>query len=221
MGINVANIFPKWTNKIPTAVAIGLPVVLIAVCAFIWYFFSPKFLEVGYSPKQPVPFSHKLHAGDLGMDCRYCHNTIERSSFAAVPPTQACMGCHQDLVLPQSPKLAPVRESWVTDKPIPWVNVHMLPDFVKFDHSAHLASGVGCTSCHGRVDQMKVVMQAKPMSMGWCLECHRNPTPSLRPLDQITNMSYVLDPSKYDPKNAPHRARKEVTPPLHCSGCHM
>ena len=210
--------FPKWMNHIPTAVALGTPVLLIGLVGFIWYFFSPKWTDVGYQPTQPVAFSHKLHAGNLGMDCRYCHSTIERAAHAAVPPTETCMGCHSQ-VRKDSPKLSVVRQSWNTGKPIPWVNVHMLPEYAKFDHSAHLNAGVGCTSCHNRIDQMEVVHQAEPLSMGWCLECHRNPTPNLRPKSEVTNMSYDPKAAGYDPATDPHR-NLGVNPPQHCSGCH-
>lgn len=211
-------IFPKWTNRIPLAIALVVPLLLIGTVSVVWYYFSPQYTDVGYTPKQPVPFSHKLHAGEMGMDCRYCHSSIERSAFAAIPPTQTCMGCHK-LVLPNSPKLAPVRESHASGKPVEWVNVHMLPEYVKFDHSAHLSAGVGCTNCHGRIDQMKVVGQQKPLSMSWCLECHRNPHPSLRPRDQVTNMAYDPIVAGYDPLRDPNRVR-DVNPPVHCSGCH-
>jgi hypothetical protein len=215
----VPNVFPKWTNQIPVIVTFVLPVVALGVVLGIWYFFSPKFTDVGYAPKQPVPFSHKLHAGDLGMDCRYCHNTVERSPYAAVPPTETCMGCHQ-LVLPDSPRLTLVRESFATDRPIEWVRVHMLPDYAYFDHHVHVAAGVSCVSCHGRVDQMEVVHQSQPLSMGWCLDCHRNPIPHLRPVDQVTNLAWDAAQANYDPAFDPNRKRKP-TPPVHCSGCHQ
>jgi len=217
-GGTVQFLFPKWTNRIPLAVTVITPLVLVGVIGFVWYFFSPKWTDVGYQPHQPVAFSHKQHAGQLGLDCRYCHNTVERAAFAAVPPTQTCMGCHAT-VKKDSPKLAPVRESWNTGKPIPWINVHMLPEYAKFDHSAHVTQGVGCTSCHGRIDQMQVVMQKKTLSMGWCLECHRDPTPSLRPKEEITNMAYDPLVAGYDPSIDPHRTR-QVNPPQHCGACH-
>jgi hypothetical protein len=210
--------FPKWMNHIPTAVALGTPVLLISIVGFVWYFFSPQWTDVGYRPIQPVPFSHKLHAGNLGLDCRYCHSTIERAAHAAVPPTETCMGCHS-IVRKDSSKLSVVRQSWANDKPIPWIKVHMLPEYAKFDHSAHLGAGVGCTSCHNRIDQMEVVQQGQPLSMGWCLDCHRNPTPNLRPKSEVTNMSYNPQTAGYDPLSDPHRTRG-VNPPQNCSACH-
>ena len=156
------------------AVVVGALAPLYAVM-FVAYGFSPKTLEAGYMPHQPVPYSHATHAGKLGMDCRYCHNTVERTGFAAVPATQTCMNCHAK-VKTDSVKLLPVRESWATDQPIPWVKIHNLPNYAYFNHSAHLAAGVGCSSCHGRIDQMVKVQQVAPLSMSWCLDCHRGRT---------------------------------------------
>ena len=215
----MAVIFPRWTNRIPPMLAVGGGLVSVCAVAFIWYYFSPRYTDVGYQPQQPVAFSHKLHAGELGMDCRYCHNTVERAAHAAIPPTETCMGCHKALILPKSVALAPVRMSWKTGKPIPWVRVHQLPDYAYFNHSVHLAAGVGCTSCHGRIDQMAVVSMHEPLSMSWCLDCHRNPKPHLRPKNQITNMGYDPKKAGYDPDKDPERKRK-LQPPLHCSGCH-
>ena len=213
-------IFPRWTNKIPLAIGVLAPLALAGAVGGIWYYFSPKFTDAGYRPRQPVPFSHKLHAGDMGMDCRYCHNTVERAAHAAIPPAQTCMNCHS-LVKTDSPKLKLVRDSYTTDEPIPWVRVHQLPDYAFFDHRPHLAAGVGCSSCHGRVDQMTIVEMDQPLSMGWCLDCHRNPEPNLRPRDQITNMHWdpVVDGKNYDAAKDPSRTR-QVNPPEHCSGCH-
>jgi hypothetical protein len=183
------------------------------VTAGVGYYFSPKNLQVGYAPEQPIPYSHKLHVDELGLDCRYCHSNVERSQEAMVPPTQSCMGCHA-IVKKDSELLAVLRDSWDNGKPVEWVRVHKLPDHVFFDHSAHLAAGVGCVSCHGRIDQMTVVRLDKPLAMGWCLECHRDPTPNLRPKDQITNMTWK--PSQEEQE----LAQAEVHPPQHCSGCH-
>ncbi len=214
----MASIFPKWTNKIPLLIGAGGPVVLIGVIGFIWYYFSPEYTDVGYQPSQPVPFSHTLHAGELGMDCRYCHNSVEKAAHAAIPPTETCMGCHSN-VKKNSPLLTNVRQSMDSGKPVEWINVHMLPEHARFDHSIHVGVGVGCVECHGRVDQMDVVYQAEPLSMGWCLECHRDPYPRLRPPSEVTNMTYDPVAEGYDPTQDPER-RREVTPPDHCGACH-
>ena len=141
-------------------------------------------------PLQPVPFSHALHAGELGMDCLYCHTTVDKAAFAAIPPTQTCMNCHT-AIKPDSPRLAAVRESYATGQPIPWKKVHDLPDYAYFDHAIHVNKGVGCVSCHGRVDKMEVVYQSKPLTMAWCLECHRAPEQHLRPREEVTNMAWM------------------------------
>jgi len=214
----VPAIFPRWTNNIPLAIAILAPIFGAGLVGGVWYYFSPKFTDAGYRPIQPVAFSHKLHAGDMGMDCRYCHNTVEQAAHAAIPPTQTCMNCHSQ-VKTDSPKLAPIRESFESGKSVPWIRVHQLPDYAFFDHRPHLAAGVGCVSCHGRIDQMTVVQMDQPLSMSWCLDCHRNPEPNLRPLDQITNMGWDPATEDYDPKADPARKRA-LTPPEHCSGCH-
>jgi len=218
-GSYVAVIFPRWTNTLPKLVVAGLGLGGAGLVFAIFYWFSPEFTDVGYEPAQPVPFSHKLHAGDLGLDCRYCHNTVETTSHAAVPPTATCMNCHQ-AIKADSEDLKLVRDSYANNEPIEWVNVHMLPDYAFFDHSAHVAAGVGCVSCHGRVDQMDVVKQVEPLSMGWCLSCHRDPTPNLRPRDQVTNMAYDGEAESYNVATDPHRTR-EVNPPENCSGCHL
>jgi hypothetical protein len=162
---------------------------LLYATVLVAFGFSPKTLAVGYAPIQPVPYSHALHAGKLGLDCRYCHTTVEKAGFAALPATQTCMNCHSS-VRTASDNLKPLRESWATGKPVEWTKVHNLANFVYFNHSAHVNHGVGCASCHGRIDRMDVVRQEKPLSMGWCLECHREPEKNLRPKDQITNMDY-------------------------------
>lgn len=212
-------LFPRWANKAPQVVLLGVGLSIAGVAGAIGYYGTNHHLEVGYTPDQPVDYSHKLHAGTLGMDCRYCHTTVEKSAYAAVPPTQTCMNCHSK-VRTDSAKLEPVRESWATNKPIPWVKVHNLPDYVYFNHSAHLAAGVGCSTCHGRVDQMIKVSQVQPLSMGWCLDCHRNPGPNLRDPSEVTKMDWlpsVQSGTKVEPiaKNG-----RRVNPPLHCSGCH-
>jgi hypothetical protein len=133
---------------------------------------------------QPVPFSHEHHVRAMGLDCRYCHHTVERSAFAGMPATEVCMGCHSQ-IWRDSPMLAPVRESLRTGKPLRWTRVTDLPDFVYFDHSIHIAKGIGCESCHGRVDQMPLMRKAHAMHMEWCLECHRHPEINLRRKEQV------------------------------------
>ena len=214
----MANIFPRWANQIPMFVVLGIPAGIIVAAFSVTYWFSPEFTDVGYQPEQPVPFSHKLHAGDLEMDCRYCHNTVERSAQAAVPPAETCMNCHS-MVKKDSEKLAPIRKAVETGEAVVWNRVHLLPDYAYFNHSVHLGAGVGCASCHGRIDQMEVVSQAEPLSMGWCLECHRNPEPNLRPKAEVTNMAWNQMREGYDPHADPDRTRMP-NPPEHCSGCH-
>lgn len=140
--------------------------------------------------KQPVPFSHAHHVGGLGLDCRYCHTSVEKARFAEIPPTKTCMTCHSQLWTNAS-MLAPVRESLAKGKPIHWQRVHVLPDYVYFDHSIHVAKGVGCSTCHGRVDRMPLMRQAAPLTMGWCLDCHRNPASSIRPRDKVFDMNWT------------------------------
>jgi len=214
-------LFPRWSNKVvPLVIFLGLGPLGTAVCGAAWYYATNKHVEVGYSPKQPVDYSHKLHAGDLGIDCRYCHSTVERSGFAQVPPTETCMNCHAK-VKTDSVKLLPVRESYATEQPIPWVRIHNLPDYVYFDHSAHMSAGVGCVSCHGRVDQMVQVKQEKPLSMGWCLECHRDPAPNLRDPALITKMDLDVKPTAVSMgTGVAKHGNRTIQPPLHCSGCH-
>lgn len=212
-------IFPRWSNRVAPFALVGVLGAATTAAAALGYYGTTKHLEVGYEPVQPVPFSHKLHAGDMGMDCRYCHSTVEKSAFAAIPPTQTCMNCH-DKVLTESVKLLPVRESAATGDPIPWVRVHNLPDYAYFDHSAHLAAGVGCSTCHGRVDQMITVRQDQPLSMGWCLDCHRNPGPALRDPADITKMDWQPDPAALSTVSFTAKHGRELDPPQHCSGCH-
>jgi len=182
-------IFPRAANYL-------LPVLIVAalggmtyVPAVVWLGLSPRTLAVGYAPQQPVAYSHALHVGKLGMDCRYCHTTVEDASFAAIPPTQTCMNCHHSIKA-DSPKLLPVRESWASGKPIEWIKVHDLAGYSYFNHAAHVRKGIGCVSCHGRVDQMEVVTRVQPLSMSWCLDCHREPEKHLRPTSEVTNMRW-------------------------------
>ncbi|MBM4112733.1 MAG: cytochrome c3 family protein [Phycisphaerae bacterium] len=212
-------LFPRWSNALlPALLVVGAVLPLYAVM-FVAYGLSPKTLEVGYMPTQPVPYSHALHAGTLGIDCRYCHNTVEESGFAAVPPTQTCMNCHTQIHV-QSPKLAPVIESYTTGMPIEWVKVHKLADYAFFNHSAHINRGVGCVECHGRVDQMEIVYRVAPLSMGWCLECHRDPVDSLRPHGEITNMSFDQRRDMTREAREALQLQYAIHPSENCSTCH-
>ena len=143
----------------------------------------------GIAHEQPVQFSHRHHAGELGIDCRYCHTSVENTARAGIPPTQTCMNCHKQIWL-DSPTLEPVRASFRTDRSIPWIKVHDLPDFVYFNHSIHVAKGVGCETCHGRVDRMNLTWQQNSLQMEWCLECHRNPEKFVRDKKDIFKMDW-------------------------------
>jgi hypothetical protein len=157
------------------------------VFAIVYFAVRNDVADVGYRPQQPVPFSHKLHTGDLQINCQYCHAGVEMSAHSPVPSTQTCMNCHT-AVKPDSPRLARVRESIETGLPIEWVRIHKLPDYAHFNHSRHIRAQIDCKSCHGPIESMGVVSQYKPLSMGWCLDCHRNPEASIvgaRPISGV------------------------------------
>lgn len=146
------------------------------------------FAATGEPAAQPIPFSHKHHVGDDGIDCRFCHSTVETAAFAGLPSTHTCLTCHSQLFV-DAPPLAPLHRSAADDRPIAWTLLHKLPDFVYFDHSIHVAKGVGCIECHGRVDQMPLAWRSAPLLMEWCIDCHRDPAPHLRPREQVTAMT--------------------------------
>lgn len=181
--------FPKWTNRLPLLIIVGLILVGTAVTAGVWYYFTPKYTRVGYQPVQPVAFSHAIHVDQLGLDCRYCHSAVEKSWFSNIPTASTCMNCHKQ-VLQGDPKLALVRDSAATGAPIPWVQIHRTPDYVYFNHSVHVRRGISCVSCHGQINTMTEVYHAKPLSMAFCLECHRNPAASIRPVDKVTDLNW-------------------------------
>ncbi len=189
----MGNFFPRWMNWLPLKVAVALGFIGFGVSVGVAYYSTPKYTRVGYEPTQPVPFSHKIHAGQLGLDCRYCHSFAEVSGHSNVPTNETCFNCHgpgKGNIRSGSPKLAKVIEANETGNPIPWIKIHNVPDYAYFNHSVHLNRGVSCVSCHGKINEMEVVRHAEPQSMGWCLDCHRNPELKLRPLDQITNLNY-------------------------------
>lgn len=211
-------IFTKQHDLIGRGLTAVLAVGVLAGAGAVAFFSHPQVIDVGYQPLQPVPYSHKLHAGNLGMDCYYCHSTVERAAHAAVPATETCMNCHVR-VKPESPLLKPVRDSYASGNPVPWIKIHRLADYVYFNHSSHVTAGVSCVSCHGRIDQMIEVKQVQPLSMSWCLECHRNPAPNLRPVEFVTKLDWRPD---RDPAEIGREiiAAKKIAPPVNCSGCH-
>ena len=211
-------IFPKWANFLPGILVLLVLCIVSSVIFVFWYWFSPKNLNVGYQPEQPIPFSHRLHAGDLGLDCRYCHTQVQKAGHSNIPSTDTCMNCHS-VIKTDSPHIKKLHDSYVNDEPIPWVKVHSLPDYAYFDHSRHVNSGISCVSCHGRVDQMDVVRQVEPLSMGWCLSCHREPEKHLRPKEHVTNLGWK---PKGDQLELGKLLKKQynIDPKEHCSTCH-
>src|SRR5690242_435274 len=194
------------------AIPIGVP-----AFAMLWVR-TPWARGEGRPVVQPVPFDHRLHAGPLRIDCRYCHSGADRSAFAGLPPTQKCVSCHTPLWMSSAP-MAPVRQSVATGRPIPWRRVTQLPDFVYFDHAIHVNKGVGCETCHGRVDQMAQVQQVAPLTMAWCVDCHRDPAPNLRPIEAITTMGWAPPPHA-DSLGAKLAQRYHVRTLVNCSTCH-
>jgi Cytochrome c7 and related cytochrome c len=196
-------IFPRWTNTLARAMVFGF---LPLLAALVWVPYAvmrlPLATGVGVGREQPVPFSHARHVRTDAIDCRYCHASVETSSFAGMPPTETCMHCHSQIGV-QASVLAPVRDSFRTGQPLVWQRVYHLPDYVHFNHSIHVSKGVGCVTCHGRVDQMApltqkfplergipVLWQAEPLTMEWCLTCHRHPERFVRPREQVFNMEW-------------------------------
>jgi len=211
-------VFPTWINDLRPGLAVGLVGGPAYALALAYFAFWPTTREVGYQPVQPVPYSHALHAGEMGIDCRYCHTTVEVTGHAAVPPTDTCLNCHE-LIRNDSEKLIPVLESRATGMPVEWVRVHDLPDFVYFDHSAHVTRGISCVSCHGRVDKMEEVHQEEPLHMGWCLRCHRHPEEHLRPPELATALDWVPEE---DQRMMGLRLMEQnnIHPSEDCSTCH-
>ena len=208
-------VFPQWTETLKKwngLLVIGAPLYLVAIIA---YGITPEAIRIGYQPDQPVPYSHALHAGELGLDCRYCHSTVERAGKAAVPPAATCMNCHSQ-VRKDSEVLTPIREAFAGGEPVHWTRVHDLPDYVYFNHQAHVNATIGCETCHGRIDQMIKVYQAKALTMEWCLECHQNPTPNLRKAENLTKMGYT--PAQGEGEQV--LKDNNIRPPVNCSTCH-
>ena len=178
---------------------------------------SPYVTKVGVARDQPVPFSHKHHVEGLGIDCRYCHTSVENSSFAGIPPVKTCMNCHSGM-WNQAPLLEPVRQSYQSGAPLAWTRVHNLPDFVFFDHSIHVTKGIGCVSCHGQVNEMPLMSRAKTLHMEWCLSCHRAPENFVRPKDKVYDMHWKPADQKTMGKELV--AEYHIQKMTNCSACH-
>ena len=192
----MAQLFTKRANAIAQATVIGVPLLILGTGAvFFAYARSSFWTGVDVPLRQPVPFSHQHHVGGLGIDCRYCHTSVETSPFAGIPPTETCMTCHSQ-VWRDAPVLQPVRDSWERNLPLRWNRVYQLPGFVYFNHSIHVTKGIGCASCHGRIDRMPLTSKVEPLYMRWCLDCHRSPENHLRPTNQIVDMNYQAPPDQ-------------------------
>src|SRR5436190_2180897 len=219
----MAQIFHRGANNIAKA-SIAVVVVLAGVAGYAYTqiarssYLTNRYLE----RQQPVKFSHKHHVGDDGIDCRYCHTSVETSASAGIPPTQTCMNCHSQ-IWSDSPYLEPVRASFRDNKPLEWERVHDLPEFVYFNHSIHIAKGVGCASCHGDVANMPAVYQENTLQMEWCIACHRDPSSNIRPRSEIFNTSWSKDDitpeqqKEVDEKISKLRSKEMLTS---CSTCH-
>lgn len=239
----MANLFPKWMNALPTAAAVLGGVGFVAVAGGWYYYFTPDYWRVGYQPDQPVDYNHQLHAGKLGMDCRYCHTNVEESPHSNVPDTATCMNCHTGAgeisylnntlwsAHKTNPNLVSVRSAYATGEPIKWRRIHKVPDYAHFNHSVHVKAGVSCYSCHGRIDQQAVVRQVHGMGMGFCLDCHRNPEKSLVSYDdqvlssvpKITDLAAVqalLNEQAQAARGDEIARTKQLQPPQNCGACH-
>ncbi len=240
-------IFPKWMNALPTLLFFVVNGGVVCVIAGFWYYATPKFWEVGYMPEQPGSgFNHQIHAGKLGMDCRYCHTNVEDSWHANVPAVETCMNCHvenrlnTELSTATDEKVQFIRDAYNEGVGIEWRNIHVVPDYANFPHNAHVNAGVSCYSCHGQIQGMPVVAQQESLSMGWCLDCHRNPEENLVPKDKVTDLYWVEnhwfnkmseDGETLIPLSPEERAHQGINPqdlvdtlkrnpPEHCAACH-
>ena len=221
----MAQLFPRGSNAYAR---ISIVVVLVVVGTGLTILLNTNRLhyttDVQVAKKQPVPFSHKHHVAGVGLDCRYCHTSVEESSFANIPPVETCMTCHSQ-IWTESPLLEPIRESYRTGNPIEWVRIHDLPDFVYFNHSIHVHKGIGCQTCHGQVDQMPLMWKVNTLNMEWCLECHREPEKYVRPREEVFNMVWKpMDDRGHAVSQALLGAQLvqdyDINPSTDCSTCH-
>mgnify|MGYP001050290734 CR=1 FL=1 len=221
----MANIFPKGANSIPWKLGIINIVLVLTVIGGVTYYATPKWANVGYMPTQPVAYNHELHVDQLGLDCRYCHSFVDQSSHSNVPDAGTCMNCHSNVsspvINPISPKIAPIVRSFESGDPVEWVRIHKVPDYVYFNHSVHVNRGVSCVECHGQINKMVTVAQEKPLSMAFCLNCHRNPETAIRPQSEIYNLDWAPeDPVEHAKWAEEQVVNWNVNPPQSCSGCH-
>jgi hypothetical protein len=218
----MAQIFHRSANFLARFCLLGTVVLSgLALTGVLVVARSPYITNQRVSRNQPIQFSHKHHVGDEGIDCRYCHTSVESSAYAGIPPTKTCMNCHS-VLFNNIGYLEPIRESYRTDQSIQWVKVHRLADYVYFNHSIHINKGIGCSSCHGPINQMPLVFQASPLTMSWCLDCHRNPQANLRPKDQIFNMDWKApaDQEEVGQKLAAEYKLRTTVELTSCSTCH-
>jgi hypothetical protein len=215
----MAALFPPWTNSVFRATAVAVVATPVGGVSLLMVQARTPFATGQREPvQQPVQFDHRHHVSDDGIDCRYCHQTVEQSAYAGMPSTATCMGCHAQ-IWSKSPLLDEVRKAYFADRGIPWQRVNRLPDFAYFNHAIHVHKGIGCETCHGRMDRMATGEQASPLTMGWCLECHRHPEASLRPQTEITALGWHRPPD-----TAMQPAALAAAYGLHtrtsCSTCH-
>jgi len=215
----MAQIFHKSFNSISKVSIVAGGAVAATVLTLICSANATSWITyAGVAREQNPPFSHKHHVAGLGIDCRYCHFTVEDASFAGIPPTKTCMTCHSQVWV-DAPILEPVRESYRTDRALEWIRVHDLPDFVYFDHSIHVAKGVGCTTCHGPVDQMPLMWRENTLNMAWCLDCHRDPAKFVRPKDKVFDVGWT-PPADQREQGAALVREYGIQSKTNCGVCH-
>lgn len=211
-------IFHRSFNTISKVTIFGAVFIIGAIAAGMGVYARSSYAtNVGVIRDQPIPFSHEHHVSGLGIDCRYCHTSVETSAYAGMPTTKTCMNCHQQVWV-GSEMLAPVRESYKTGKPLVWNRVHRLADHVYFNHAVHVAKGVGCATCHGRVDQMPLLRQHGTLLMEWCLDCHRKPEEFVRPPDRVFDMDWFSKDQAAEGKDLVEKHKIQSL--IHCSTCH-
>jgi hypothetical protein len=214
----MAQIFDRSSNALARASLVLTGLIVIALGVTLDQLQrSPWVTRQGQRPEQPVPFSHKHHVMGLGLQCQYCHTSVEKSSYAGIPPTKTCINCHAQ-IWTNAALLQPVRDSWASGQSIAWTKVHDLPDYVYFSHEIHVNKGIGCASCHGRVDQMPLMYEQNTLQMEWCLNCHRNPAKNLRPTAQIYNMAWE-NPAEERPVWCAVNAVQSGTPTAQAANC--